>query len=70
MSYFLVLGETCVNAGDVSQITLTPFTTIEYRAVLTKSDGSKIALMQSQDKEQVLKFIDESCRKLNTAIDG
>lgn len=78
MSYFLVLGETCVNASNVSQIILMPltktnkddaFTTTNYRAVLTKSDGSTIVLMQSEDRAQVLKFIDESCRKLNTAID-
>lgn len=78
MSYFLVLGETCVNAGDVSQIVLAPLTktnkddasaTTEYRAVLAKSNGSEIVLMQSQDKAQVLKFINESCCKLNNAID-
>lgn len=78
MSYFLLLGETCVNAGDVSQIMLThliktnkddAFTTTEYRAVLTKRDDSIVVLMQSQDRAQVLKFIDESCHNLNTAID-
>lgn len=80
MSYFLMLGEFCVNVSDVSQIALKPitnktnkdeaFAVTTYRAVLTKNDRSDTVLMQSEDRAQVLGFIDESCRKLNFAIDS